>query len=168
MDHTVAVPAAFGLRGCELFAEFPVSYRHGGASRAGAATTRASVRVRARALHLGRSCSGGGVAAATEAEHAPPAPADRRRPFPELFWAAVSHGSNGQRRPRSAASVHRWSLRAYLHTFRRRYMHFLALEFTQICIYLNLQKRNHRLTSLSPTDLTCLQPGATQRAHMQR
>lgn len=58
-------------------------------------------------LHLDRSCSGGGVAAATEPEHAPPAPAGRRRPFPELFWATVTHGSNGQRRPRNAASVHR-------------------------------------------------------------
>lgn len=37
------------------------------------------------ALHLDRSCSGGGVAAATELIGPPPAPAGRRRPFARYF-----------------------------------------------------------------------------------
>lgn len=87
--RTVAVSAAFRLGGCDLVAEFAVSYRHGSASRAGAAT-RASY---ARASN--RSSSGGGVAAATKLIYPPPARADRRRPFHGLFWAPVTHGSNG-------------------------------------------------------------------------
>lgn len=73
LDHTVAVPAALGLRGCELFAEFAVSYRHGGASRAGAATTRASV-------GLARSTSTAPVAAA--ASRLPLSLTDCRPPRP--------------------------------------------------------------------------------------
>ena len=68
--RTVAVPAALGLRGCELVAEFAVSYRHGGASRAGAATTRVSIRgSRAPPRPLSRC---GGVAAATEPDQCRP------------------------------------------------------------------------------------------------
>lgn len=84
--RTVAVPAALGLRGCELFAEFAVSYRHGGASRAGAASSRASVRdshAPPRPLLYKRRRRG--------CHWAWPAcrpPADRRRPFSGYFGRA--------------------------------------------------------------------------------
>lgn len=111
MARTVAVPAAFGFR-CDLVAEFAVSYRHGGAFRAGASTRQSRRQCGSRATPNDHSSRGGGVAAATELSSRPPRPVGGAHA--ELFWAAVTHGSN---RPRSASPAHqgspalRWSLK---------------------------------------------------------
>ncbi|CAK1545020.1 unnamed protein product [Leptosia nina] len=77
--RTVAVPAALGLRGCELVAELAVWYRHGRASRARTDTT----------LHSARSvCSRATAPQAARLPlslNNPPAPAGRRRPYPIYF-----------------------------------------------------------------------------------
>lgn len=81
--RTVAVPAAFRLRGRELVAEFAVSHRHGGASRAGAALHHRRQRQRqdlsTRAHEhgfalLGRSSGGGVTTATVPARLRPPRP----------------------------------------------------------------------------------------------
>ncbi|CAH2240864.1 jg27259 [Pararge aegeria aegeria] len=72
------MPAALGLRGCEVVAEFAVSYRHGGASRASAATTRVRT-------GLTRSSTASVAARQPLSLINPPAPADRRRPFASYF-----------------------------------------------------------------------------------
>lgn len=82
-SRTVAVPAAFRLRERELVAEFAVSHRHGGASRAGAALHHRRQRQRqdlsTRAHEhgfalLGRSSDGGVTTATVPARLRPPRP----------------------------------------------------------------------------------------------